>query len=88
MIAWGDLRRLPDLYAWRWIAHHLVEAGRKAELRRLLLDLDWLRAKLAATADARALLSDFRYFEDDPTALLVQSAIRLSMPALAADPPN
>ncbi len=83
---WGDWYHLPDLYAWRWIAHHLMEAGRKEDLRRLLLDFRWLLAKLAATSNARDLISDFRFFEDDPTVLLVQSAIRLSLPALDDDP--
>jgi hypothetical protein len=27
---------------WRWIAYHLVQAGRKDELRHLLLDFNYL----------------------------------------------
>jgi hypothetical protein len=40
--AWAALLKLPDTYAWRWIAYHLVEADRKDDLRRLLLDFNYL----------------------------------------------
>jgi hypothetical protein len=56
--AWGDPHHLPDDYAWRWVAYHLVEAGRKEDLRRLLFDFDWLQAKLYAT-DVTALIVDY-----------------------------
>ena len=32
---WDGLPKLPDAYAWRWIAYHTVKAGRKDDLRRL-----------------------------------------------------
>src|SRR6202035_4776166 len=32
--ACSALLKLPDTYAWRWIAYHLVEADRKDDLRR------------------------------------------------------
>ncbi len=56
--AWGDPHHLPDAYAWRWYAYHLKEAGRKDELRKLLLDFNWLQAKLDAT-DVAALIADY-----------------------------
>ncbi|MGH9455788.1 MAG: WD40 repeat domain-containing protein, partial [Terriglobia bacterium] len=56
--AWGDPCSLPDDYAWRWYAWHMVQAGRELELRKLLLDFNWLRAKLANT-DITALISDY-----------------------------
>jgi WD40 repeat protein len=56
--AWGDAYNLPDSYAWRWCAWHLREAGREKELRKLLLDFNWLQAKLNAT-DVSALISDY-----------------------------
>jgi hypothetical protein len=66
---------------WRWIAYHLVQAGRKDELRHLLLDFNYLsiylEAKLAAT-DTKALIADFDYLAVDEELRLIQSAIRLS----------
>ncbi len=55
----GDWSMLPpsEPYLWRWLAYHLVEARRADTLRALLLDLRWLRAKLAAT-DPQALVAD------------------------------
>jgi hypothetical protein len=32
--AWDALPKLPDTYAWQWIAYHLVQSGRKASNRR------------------------------------------------------
>ena len=83
--AWDALPKLPDAYAWRWVAYHMVKAGRKDDLRRLLLDFNYLQAKLAAT-DANALIADYDYFPDDEDLRLVQSAIRLSAHVLARDP--
>ena len=44
--AWDVLPKLPDAYAWRWVVYHMVKAGRKDDLLRLLLDSDYLQAKL------------------------------------------
>jgi hypothetical protein len=44
---WPDWRQLPDAYAWRWLTWHLAEAGRTADLERILYDPVWLQAKLA-----------------------------------------
>ena len=75
---WGDLHSLPDRYAWRKVAHHLVQAGRRDRLRELLLDYHWVRSKLRAT-DPIALRDDAADFPDDPdlvylTRAMVQSA--------------
>jgi hypothetical protein len=43
-----------DSYYFQHLAYHLIQAGRAGELRELLLDFDWLQAKLEA-ADAAAL---------------------------------
>jgi hypothetical protein len=59
---WGDPQHLPDDYAWRWYAWHLKQAGREEGLRKLLLDFNWLQAKLNAT-DVTALISDYDYLE-------------------------
>ena len=83
--SWGDPRKLPDDYAWRWYAYHVVGAGRRDDLRKLLLDFDWLLAKLENT-DCVALTSDFDYFPGDKELELVQGAVRLSSNAVAGDP--
>lgn len=80
--AWGDPRTLPDDYAWRHVAWHLVQAGKSTQLRELLLDYVWLRNKLGAT-DVAALLEDFSELDGDGVPRLVEEAIRLSAYALA-----
>jgi WD40 repeat protein len=75
--AWGDPYHLPSPYAWTYVSHHLVGAGREAELRRLLLDPSWIEAKLEAS-DIGALLADYERFRGDVALERLQSAIRLS----------
>jgi hypothetical protein len=83
--AWGALPKLPDAYAWRWIAYHLAQAGCKDDLSRLLLDFNYLEAKLAAT-DTNGLIADYDYLADKEEFPLIQSALRLSANVLARDP--
>jgi hypothetical protein len=80
----GDLQQLPDAYAWRWIAHHLMEAGQRDALRRLLLTPTWLEAKLRAVGPYD-LLRDFSWIPGDRDVEMVHGALRLSLAALAAD---
>jgi WD40 repeat protein len=82
--AWGAPHRLPHHYSWRWIAYHLKGAGRLDELRDLVLDYGWIRAKLDAT-DPDSLLADFDYLPREPDVSAVQGAIRLSAHVLAGD---
>lgn len=82
--AWGDLGRLSDAYAWRWLAYHLVEAGSQDHLRELLLDFEWLQAKLEAT-NVTELVSDFAFFADDAVISTVHGALRLAAHVLARD---
>ncbi|MBV8274800.1 MAG: TIR domain-containing protein [Verrucomicrobia bacterium] len=82
--AWDALPKLPDTYSWRWLAYHLVNAERKDDLHRLLLNVDYLQAKLAFT-DTNALIADYDYLPEKSDLLLVQSAIRLSANVLARD---
>jgi len=82
--AWDAFPKL-DSYAWRWVPYHLVQAGRKNDLRRLLLDFNYLEAKLAAT-DTNALIADYDYLLEDKDLQLVQSALQLSANVLARDP--
>ena len=82
--AWPDVRLLPHRHAWRWLGHHLMGAGRSAELRALLLDFDWIRRKLAAT-DIYSLLGDFACLPDDPALQVLHNVLRLSSHVLAKD---
>jgi hypothetical protein len=82
--AWPDFRALPHRYAWRWLGHHLLEAGRVDELRALLLDFDWIRRKLDAT-DIYSLLADFSCLAADPALQLLHNVLRLSSHVLAKD---
>ncbi len=85
--AWGDPRTLPtaDGYAWRWIVHHLVGAGRTDAMAELLLDPQWLEHRLAAVA-VKALLGDFTHVPDHEPHRSVRETVRMSRRALAADP--
>jgi WD40 repeat protein len=83
--AWGDPHHLPDAYAWRWIGYHLVAAGRASELRALLFDYAWLRAKLAATG-INELVADYERLPDDSAAQRVGRGLRQAAYVLAADP--
>ncbi|RZN36806.1 MAG: WD40 repeat domain-containing protein, partial [Methanosarcinales archaeon] len=80
---WIDLPE-SESYLWTHLAYHLVEAGRGDELWRLLLDFDWLQAKLAAT-DVNSLIADYDHLPGDSDLRLVQGAIRLSAHVLARD---
>ena len=78
---WADLPE-EDTYMWRHLAHHLVGAGREAELRKLLLDFNWQQSKLKAT-DVHLLLNDYDFFPEDYPVEMVKGAIRLSANALS-----
>ncbi|MCX5645228.1 MAG: NB-ARC domain-containing protein [Phycisphaerae bacterium] len=73
-----------DGYFYQHLAHHLREAGRSADLSKLLFDYRWLRKKLEVT-DANGLIADYDFAGDDSQARLVQGAIRLSSHTLAED---
>ena len=74
-----------DGYFYPRLAHHLHQADRAQELQALLLDLDWMRAKLA-TGTMAGLLADYDTLPDDPALRLVAGALRLSAHVLASDP--
>ncbi|MGH8650719.1 MAG: TIR domain-containing protein, partial [Gammaproteobacteria bacterium] len=80
--SWGDPRSLPHDYGWWWIGYHLHGAGRQAEIEALLLDLDWLRAKLEAT-EIDALVREFGYASESSPLRNLQDALRLSSHLLA-----
>ncbi len=80
---WSDLDD-GEGYLWRHLAGHLVVAGNRSELRRLLFDLDYLEAKLRA-AGAHALQTDFSVLGDMGEAHEVQEVLRLSAHVLERD---
>jgi NB-ARC domain/TIR domain/APAF-1 helical domain len=82
--AWDALPKL-NSYAWRRMANHFVQAGRKHDLRRLLLDFNYLQEKLLAT-DPNALIADYDYLLEDRDLRLVQSVLRVSGHVFARDP--
>jgi WD40 repeat protein len=74
-----------DGYFFQHLPYHFREAGLNDELRSLLLDFDWLAAKLRAT-DVVRLLADFDLVSRDAVVRLVRDALRLSAYHLARDP--
>ena len=84
LAGWGDVRKLPDAYAWRWLAYHLVQGGESKQLQKLLFDFGWLQSKLQAT-DVVALIADYGQLPGDEELRLVQSAIRNSAHAVGLD---
>lgn len=84
--ACADWSTLPinELYLWRNLAYHLIDGGQAARLRALLLDYQYLRAKLGVT-DASALVADcaaLLKLGKDETIRVLRSAILLSENAL------
>jgi len=83
--AWDALPKLPDTYGWRWVAYHMLKSGREDDLRQLLLNINYLEAKLPAT-DVSALIADCDHLAREEEFRLIQSAIRLSANVVARDP--
>ncbi|MFO1155152.1 MAG: NB-ARC domain-containing protein [Rhodospirillales bacterium] len=81
---WADLPS-DEPYLWTWLAWHLAEAEQETELKALLMDPAWLKAKLANT-DINALIADYNYLPADEDLHLVKQALRLSARVLARMP--
>ncbi|MCB0034524.1 MAG: hypothetical protein KDE51_10915 [Anaerolineales bacterium] len=76
-----------DEYDLRYLADHLAGAGRLDNLEKLLLDFNYLQAKLNQT-DIKDLLDDFDYLQvskRNAPVRLVQGALQLSADVLAMD---
>ncbi len=73
-----------DGYFFERLPEHLDQADRREELRELLLEFEWVRAKLEAT-NIRALLEDYRRFEEDDEVHFLHDALRLTSHILARD---
>ncbi|MBD2459114.1 hypothetical protein H6G80_34330 [Nostoc sp. FACHB-87] len=74
-----------DGYFFEQLGYHLLQANRRDEFRQLLLEFNWLQAKLSAT-NVTSLIADFDIFPKDEELRLVQQAILLSLKAIAKDP--
>jgi WD40 repeat protein len=74
-----------DGYFFHRLPYHLLEAGRASELHQILLDFDWLQAKLIAAGPV-ALVADYDLLPDDLELRLVRDALRLSAHVLAREP--
>jgi WD40 repeat protein len=62
----------------------MVKAGRQEDLRQLLLNFNWLQAKLEAS-DVYALVSDYDYLSTDADLVTLQSVLRHSAHILAGN---
>ena len=80
---WGDLDPQQH-YLFKFAAYHLHHAGQHGELKALLLDFDWLEAKLRAL-DVTSIISDYAWLPDDAGLQEVQAALRLSAHVLSQD---
>ena len=73
-----------DGYYFENLPYHMAGADQKPELRRLLMNFDWLQHKLKATS-ATAIIIDYDLFPEDNDMALVQGAIRLSSHVISRD---
>lgn len=78
-------RELPNVYAWTWIGWHLAKAGEYDRLIQLLLDFDWLKARLGAV-QIQTILQDFELLEESEDTGIVRDALRLGSHGLSLDP--
>jgi len=74
-----------DGYFFQHLVYHLSQAQRSEEIKSLLLDFDWIEAKLQAT-DVPSLLSDYDRADSDEDLSPIQGAIRLSAHVLSRNP--
>ena len=75
-----------DGYFFQRLLYHLAQAGETRTLRALLLDYDWIAARLKA-GGVSAVLGDYEAAADDDEDLrLVRQTLNLSAPLLALDP--
>ena len=85
---WVEYQHGPErvsVYCLRHLPFHLHKTDRDEDARIVLLDFDFLQAKLKST-DASALIADYEYFPKAADLRFVQSAIRLSANVLDRDP--
>jgi WD40 repeat protein len=81
----GDFKEIRDPYALRRLPWHLGKAGRDAARRALLVDFNWMMAKLNGT-DIQSLIADYESLPEDPNSRAVRAALLLSAHILASNP--
>ena len=75
---------MQDGYFFDYLAIHLLSAQRQRELKSLLLDFDWIQAKLQYCT-LHSLLNDYSLLEDDADVVVVQKALRQNASVLLQD---
>ncbi|PSB33706.1 WD40 repeat domain-containing protein [Stenomitos frigidus] len=73
-----------DRYLWNYLPYHLSQATQDEQLRSLLLNFEWLQAKLNAT-NIHRLIADYDLLSNDQDLVLVQQALRLSIGVIEQD---
>lgn len=73
-----------DGYFFERLIYHLAQAGQEKDVRDLLLDFDWLSARLNAT-EVNSLITDFNLIPGDAALQAVEGALRLSAHILNND---
>lgn len=73
-----------DHYGLKYLPSHLSGSGSYDKLRELLLDFNWLQAKLTAL-DVSSVLSDFTFVPDDSELGLIKGAIKLAAHNVSTD---
>lgn len=81
--AWHEIKN--DGYLYSYLGYHLLETGEIEQLHTLLLDFEWMTARLDATGPA-GLQEDFQIVQENKTLRMVEEAIRLASPILRQDP--
>jgi WD40 repeat protein len=81
----GNPREIKDRYALRWLPWHLGKAGRDATRFALLLDFDWMMAKLRGT-EIQSLIADYNYLPIHADLHIIPSILRQSAHILAGNP--
>jgi WD40 repeat protein len=76
-----------DGYFFQNLAYHLSEAGRLEDLKSLLFDFNWIRAKLKACDKVNTVVSDYEIAkpQEDIEIYQLQKAIRFSANVLDKD---
>jgi hypothetical protein len=72
-------------YVYRYLPAHLDAAGDRASVDRLLLDVAWMRAKLAATGP-QTVIADYRNLGQGRAQQLIGRVLDLTSGILARDP--
>ena len=75
-------------YIYLYVPMHLDAAGERDQLDALLLDPEWLKAKLDATGSPQTLVSDYDAYAQDDFAKLIGRTLRLTSGICSRDTPQ